>query len=78
MALGALLLAAVAALAILAPSERSLSPLGALGLIAAFVVAQQVQFEVGIGYTVPSQLVLMPMLSWRRRRSCRCSSRPVC
>ena len=62
MALGALLLAAVAALAILAPSERSLSPLVAVGLIAAFVVAQQVQFEVGIGYTVPSQLVVMPML----------------
>jgi putative nucleotidyltransferase with HDIG domain len=62
LALGALLLAAVAALALLAPSERGLAPLGAVGLIAAFVLAQQVQFEVGIGYTVPSQLVLMPML----------------
>jgi HD-GYP domain-containing protein (c-di-GMP phosphodiesterase class II) len=62
MAIGALLLAAVAALAILAPSERGLSPLVAFGLVAAFVVAQQVQFEVGIGYTVPSQLVVMPML----------------
>jgi HD-GYP domain-containing protein (c-di-GMP phosphodiesterase class II) len=61
-ALGALLLVVVAALAVLAPSERDLAPLVALGLIAAFVVAHQVQFEVGIGYTVPSQLVVMPML----------------
>jgi putative nucleotidyltransferase with HDIG domain len=62
LACGALLLAAVAALALLAPSERALEPIAALGLIAVFAVAQQVQFEVGIGYTVPTQLVLMPML----------------
>jgi HD-GYP domain-containing protein (c-di-GMP phosphodiesterase class II) len=62
LACGALLLAAVAALALIAPSERELAPIVAVGLVAAFVVAQQVQFEVGIGYTVPSQLVLMPML----------------
>ena len=43
------------------PSAR-LSPLGAIGLIAAYAIAQQVQFDVGAGYTVPSQLVLMPML----------------
>src|SRR4051794_5530428 len=62
LACGALLLAAVAALAVLAPSDRALEPIAALGLIAVFAVAQQVQFEVGIGYTVPTQLVLMPML----------------
>jgi putative nucleotidyltransferase with HDIG domain len=62
LACGALLLAAVAALALLAPSGRALQPIVVLGLIAAFAVAQQVQFEVGIGYTVPTQLVLMPML----------------
>ena len=62
LACGALLLAAVAALALLAPSGRALQPIVALGLIAVFAVAQQVQFEVGIGYTVPTQLVLMPML----------------
>jgi putative nucleotidyltransferase with HDIG domain len=62
LACGALLLAAVGALAVFAPSERTLQPLVALGLIAVFAVAQQVQFEVGIGYTVPTQLVLMPML----------------
>jgi HD-GYP domain-containing protein (c-di-GMP phosphodiesterase class II) len=62
LALGALLLGAVAALALLAPSERGLSPLGAIGLIAAYAIAQQIQFDVATGYTVPSQLVLMPML----------------
>src|SRR6185437_12955521 len=53
---------AVGALALVAPSSRTLQPLVALGLIAVFAVAQQVRFEVGIGYTVPTQLVLMPML----------------
>ena len=62
LACGALLLAAVGALALVAPSSRTLQPLVALGLIAVFAVAQQVRFEVGIGYTVPTQLVLMPML----------------
>ncbi len=62
LALGALLLAAVVGLALLAPSERALSPLGAIGLIAAYAIAQQIHFDVGAGYTVPSQLVLMPML----------------
>jgi putative nucleotidyltransferase with HDIG domain len=62
LACGALLLAAVAALALVAPSGRALQPIVALGLIAVFAVAQQVKFEVGIGYTVPTQLVVMPML----------------
>ena len=62
LACGALLVAAVATLALAAPSARTLQPIVALGLIAAFAVAQRVQFEVGIGYTVPSQLVMMPML----------------
>jgi HD-GYP domain-containing protein (c-di-GMP phosphodiesterase class II) len=62
LACGLLLVAAVVALAVLAPSERHLTPALAAGLVGAFVIAQQVQFEVGIGYTVPSQLVVMPML----------------
>jgi HD-GYP domain-containing protein (c-di-GMP phosphodiesterase class II) len=62
LALGALLLVAVAALAILAPSQRGLSALGAIGLIAGYAVAQQIQFDVGPSYTVPTQLVLMPTL----------------
>src|SRR6478735_6289537 len=57
--LGALLLVAVA---VLAPSARTLSPLGAIALIAVYALTQRVQFDVGAGYTVPSQLVFMPML----------------
>jgi putative nucleotidyltransferase with HDIG domain len=60
--LGALLVVAIAALALLAPSGRGVSVLGAAGLIAAYAIAQQVLFDVGAGYTVPTQLVLMPTL----------------
>jgi putative nucleotidyltransferase with HDIG domain len=62
LAFGALLLAAVAALAVIAPSGREVSVLGAAGLVVAYAIAQQVRFHVGAGYTVPSQLVLMAML----------------
>jgi HD-GYP domain-containing protein (c-di-GMP phosphodiesterase class II) len=62
LALGALLVGAVAALAAFVPSDRAVSFLGAAGLVAAYAIAQQVRFHVGPGYTVPSQLVLMPML----------------
>src|SRR5919197_166987 len=61
-ALGALLLLAVVGLALVAPSERGLSPVGAVALIAAYALTQRVQFDVGAGYTVPSQLVFIPML----------------
>jgi HD-GYP domain-containing protein (c-di-GMP phosphodiesterase class II) len=60
--LGALLLVAVAAIALVAPSERSLSPLGAVALVCAFALTQRIQFDAGTGYTVPSQLVFIPML----------------
>jgi HD-GYP domain-containing protein (c-di-GMP phosphodiesterase class II) len=61
-ALGALLLLSVAALALLAPSDRSISLVGALALVAAYAFTQRIAFDVGTGYTVPSQLVFMPML----------------
>ncbi len=61
-AMSGVLLVAVAALAVLAPSERHVTALGAIGLIAAFAIAQQIRFEVGPSYTVPTQLVLMPTL----------------
>jgi HD-GYP domain-containing protein (c-di-GMP phosphodiesterase class II) len=60
--LGGLLLVAVATLAIIEPSGRSLSPLGAVALIGAFALTQRIQFDAGTGYTVPSQLVFIPML----------------
>jgi putative nucleotidyltransferase with HDIG domain len=62
LALGAVLLVAVAALAYFVPTHRELSVLGAIGLIAAYAIAQQIQFDVGTTYTVPTQLVLMPTL----------------
>jgi putative nucleotidyltransferase with HDIG domain len=61
-ALGTLLLVGVAVLAVAVPSERALSPLGAAALVAAYALTQRVTFDVGPGYTVPSQLVFMPML----------------
>src|SRR5919204_447813 len=60
--LGALLLVAIAALALVGPSDRDLGPAAAVGLVAAYALAQQVRFHVGAGYTVPSQLVMVPML----------------
>jgi HD-GYP domain-containing protein (c-di-GMP phosphodiesterase class II) len=60
--LGAMLLLGVAALALVAPSQRGLSVLGTVALIAAFSLTQRIQFDAGTGYTVPSQLVFMPML----------------
>ena len=51
------------------PRRAALSPLGAVGLIAAYALAQQVRFDVGAGYTVPTQLVLMPMLLARAARA---------
>jgi len=60
--IGALVLAAVAALAVLAPSARELTPAGAIGLILLYAIAQQIQFDVGAVYTIPTQLVLMPTL----------------
>jgi HD-GYP domain-containing protein (c-di-GMP phosphodiesterase class II) len=60
--LGVVLLLAVAGLALVAPSERGFSPVGAVALVAAFVLTQRIQFDVGPGYTTPSQLVFVPML----------------
>jgi HD-GYP domain-containing protein (c-di-GMP phosphodiesterase class II) len=60
--LTALVLASVAAIAAIVPSARAISVLGAAGLVAAYAIAQQIQFDVGPGYTIPTQLVLMPTL----------------
>jgi HD-GYP domain-containing protein (c-di-GMP phosphodiesterase class II) len=55
-------LVVAAAIFVLLPSGRPFDPLVALGLIAAFAVATRVQFDVGAGYTIPIQLVFVPML----------------
>ena len=55
-------LACAIALALLFDAERSLSIPLACTLVAAHVIAARVKFEVGAGFTVPTQLVLVPML----------------
>jgi putative nucleotidyltransferase with HDIG domain len=60
--LAATVLVAATALVLALPSERPVS-LWLLGLlIAAYALASRVQFEVGPGIALPTQLVLVPML----------------
>jgi putative nucleotidyltransferase with HDIG domain len=44
------------------PWPRELDPWLALGLMAAHVLSPRVRFYIGAGYTVPTQVVLVPML----------------
>ncbi len=55
-------LAAAVALVVLAPPQRELSLPLAATLVVAYAVASRVKFEVGPCYTVPTQLLLVPML----------------
>jgi putative nucleotidyltransferase with HDIG domain len=57
-----LFLAVAGALAVLLPSHRSPSALTVVLLIAAYAVAFHLDFEVGSGSAVPTQLILVPML----------------
>lgn len=58
---GGLFLVAALVLAVVATSEAP-SPLAVLLLVAAYAITLRVEFEVGPGYTVPTLLVLVPML----------------
>ena len=58
----AVFLVAAAMLALEAPSQRSASPLLAALLIGGFALASRIEFEVGSGSTVPTELFLVPML----------------
>jgi putative nucleotidyltransferase with HDIG domain len=65
--LGTLVLAAVfvagaLALAVLAEPAREFSPVLALAFLAAYTVAARIEFSVGTGYAVPTQLLFVPML----------------
>ena len=51
-----------AGLAALAPWNHDLSPFEAVALVTVYAVASRVQFGVGAGYTVPTQVVFIPML----------------
>jgi len=57
-----LFVAAAVGLFALFPSERSPSTLAVLLLVAAYAVAFRLDFEIGTGSAVPTQLILVPML----------------
>ncbi len=57
----ALLIATALALFVLLPSERSPSTLSVLLLVTAYAVAFRLDFEIGTGSAVPTQLILVPM-----------------
>jgi putative nucleotidyltransferase with HDIG domain len=55
-------LAAATACALVLPWPRQLDPWLAVGLVAAYALSSRVRFFIGAGYTVPTQVVLVPML----------------
>jgi hypothetical protein len=61
-ALGGGFLAVAVPLALFLPSGRSPSGLVVLGLIAAYAAAFRLDFEVGAGFSIPTELMLVPML----------------
>src|SRR4051812_26719605 len=50
------------AVAMFALGRPEVDPVLALSLVAAYALASHIRFEVGAGYTVPTQLALVPML----------------
>jgi HD-GYP domain-containing protein (c-di-GMP phosphodiesterase class II) len=60
--LGGGFLAVALPLSVLLPSGRSPSALVVLGLVAAYAAAFRLDFEVGAGFAIPTELVLVPML----------------
>src|SRR3954468_8398440 len=62
LAVGGAFLAAALPLAVLPSSERSPSFLLIAALVAAYAAASRVLFEVGAGFAIPTQLILVPML----------------
>ena len=60
--LGGGFLAVAVPITVLLPSERSPSALVVFGLIVAYAAAFRLDFEVGAGFAIPTELVLVPML----------------
>jgi HD-GYP domain-containing protein (c-di-GMP phosphodiesterase class II) len=58
----ALFLVVAGAMAIALPSERSPQPIVVLLLVLAYALAFRLDFEIGTGSAVPTQIVLVPML----------------
>ena len=74
--LGALAFVAVAVpFAFLAPSDRAVEPGVLVLLVVAYALAARVEFEVGSGFAVPTQIVFVPMLFLLPVASCPCASR---
>ena len=55
-------LAAAVAMAVVIPTHRSASPLTITLLVLAYAVASHVEFEIGTGSVLPTELILIPML----------------
>ena len=77
-AFGALFVVVAIAMVVLLPSDRELHPAAAVILTLAYAVASRVEFETGVGVTVPTQLVFVPMLFFLPTPPCPCSSRQGC
>jgi HD-GYP domain-containing protein (c-di-GMP phosphodiesterase class II) len=61
--LGSLFVATASALATLAPTDRASSVWTITLIVGSYAVASRIDFEIGTGYAVPTQLVLIPMLA---------------
>jgi HD-GYP domain-containing protein (c-di-GMP phosphodiesterase class II) len=55
-------LVAAVAIAVLLPADRAFDVPLALALVAAYALLAHVRFPIGYGFTVPTQIVLVPML----------------
>ena len=55
-------LVAAVAMAVLLPADRAFDAPLALALVAAYALLAHVRFPIGYGFTVPTQIVLVPML----------------
>jgi HD-GYP domain-containing protein (c-di-GMP phosphodiesterase class II) len=61
-ATAAAFLAIATGMAVLVPAERGLDLPLALALVATYAVLARVRFPIGYGFTIPTQVVLVPML----------------
>jgi putative nucleotidyltransferase with HDIG domain len=50
------------AMALFVPSERSFDPVLAAALLGTYALMAQIRFPIGYGFTVPTQLIFVPML----------------
>ena len=70
-AFAALYSVAAVLIAVLLPNERDVSLLLIAALVLGHAAVSQVRFEFGVGFVVPEQLVVIPMLLLSRFRTYR-------